>query len=160
MKALTEVRSIVDQCAQYYDWSCVASCVEIVLKIEGKVPMEFRALQDLQKNTMSGFAPFRKETCGILHGLEFTETPFNHPFDGLADLLGSELDDGRFPIISLCSGLDHAAKTGTVHEYVVVQYTGADFLALSKANAATQEELVFKNLSGTMPHTHVLTYKR
>jgi hypothetical protein len=158
MRALSEIRSIVDACSQYYDFSCAASCVEMVLKLENQCALTYRVLQDAQQNTKSGFEPFRGRR---MFDLLFDETGFEGAFPGLFSLLNSELSAERLPIITLVSQVDHAHRLILLHEYVVVAKDQDDFVALSKGGCGTLTDRVLQNLRDhKAPHTHVLCYSK
>jgi hypothetical protein len=89
-------RKILDAHKQHYKDSCAASGMEIVLKLEGLVPTEFREFQDKYPGPETGFT----KLCEMRRfGIDATEKTLNWD-SGLVEIR-SEIVAGRFPLASL-----------------------------------------------------------
>lgn len=89
-------RKILDAHKQHYKDSCAASGMEIVLKLEGLVPTEFREFQDKYPGPETGFT----KLCEMRRfGIDATEKTLNWD-SGLVEIR-SEIVAGRFPLVSL-----------------------------------------------------------
>ncbi|KAF0216565.1 MAG: hypothetical protein FD174_3659 [Geobacteraceae bacterium] len=104
---------IVDSHQQLFDWSCIPSAVELVLKLTGQVSTNYYDLQEDWQNNMGGtFANFD----GLdLYGLQFShkfkaKRDDSFPLTDLFDTISNELTEQRYVIVSLpCSGVFHTA---------------------------------------------------
>ena len=79
-------RSIIDQHEQKYSYSCIPSCVEMILKLLRKVPSEYNDLQEEWKNKRNGsFTDFdNKVIAEIMFRPEFAiERNKDFPFEEL-----------------------------------------------------------------------------
>jgi TPR repeat protein len=149
-------RDIIDAHRQTYDFSCIPSAVEMVLKLTGRVSENYYDQQNEWKNKTDGsFHNFDGKTiAGITfhssfwdaHGREF-------PLERLFQTIESELQAGRFVIVGLsCSG-------GT-HDWVIYdENTTGDFLAISKAGERTIEDNHVRRTITHMQGTDIGTYE-
>jgi hypothetical protein len=80
--------------------SCAASGMELILKLHGLVPIDFRGLQDKYQDTNIGF-----EKLDDLREYGITAKPEEVPFDEGMRLIESEIDRGHFPLVSLGSSV-------------------------------------------------------
>jgi hypothetical protein len=149
---------IVDRHQQLYPNSCPSMAVELVLKLHGMAGGGYRKIQDSYQNANIGYGPFRNRRIRQLY---FYERGFEPPFFGLGPLLETELNGGRFPIISLWSGEERKGDVRYIsfHEWVVIRQVGLDFHAVSKHFRRTIHCSVVDALSKS-PHTNLLCYHR
>jgi hypothetical protein len=154
-------REIVDKHKQLYDMSCIPMTVEMVLKLTGHAPAEYFELQNAWKNKRDGnFSNFDGST---LFGLTFHKRfgmprDEDFPLQRLFATIASELDAGRFVIVSLES------NSGW-HMYVIYGMDAeGDFLAVTKSGSqATGSETEYvrhvKGIISGMLGTDILTYE-
>jgi hypothetical protein len=124
-------RSILNQHEQKYLASCIPACVELVLKLLGKVPADYYEQQEAMKGRGDiGFGDFNGKTlfgvtfnnmfCGEGRGPDF-------PLPLLFSKIDDELAAGRYVIISLNS------QGGNWHMWVIYEKIGEEYRSVSRA---------------------------
>jgi hypothetical protein len=122
-------RRIIDAHEQRYNYSCIPSSVEMVLKLMGRVPLSYYGLQDAWRNKADGsFHDFDGKTFSRLtFHQQFTmarDSAF--PLTNLFATIDRELKAGRFVIVGLPAGNDF-------HNWVIYdEDANGEFLAVSK----------------------------
>ena len=128
-----QIKTIVDQHRQKYRLSCIPSCVEMVLKILGKVSVDYYDLQDSWQNKADGsFADFDGYSLG---GIVFRHRfalprDNNFPIGELFDFIDDELKEGRLVCVSLQEKIGY-------HMYLICAKQGQEYLAFSKNGSET-----------------------
>ena len=149
-------RHIIDAHEQRYNYSCIPSAVEMVLKLTRRVPGSYYEQQDAWKNKTDGsFRNFDGKTIeGVTFHQRFTEPHTGEfPLAELFQAIDAELRAGRFVIV----GID---CTGGTHEWVIYdEDTEGDFLAVSKAGAQTLEDKHVRKAISRMRSTDLGTYE-
>jgi len=142
---------------QLDQYSCIPMSVEFVLKLLGRVPLDYFDLQrEWQNRTDGSFALFDgRVIAGLRFRVRFALPRDEHfPLDELFDTIESELPAPRYVIISL-------AVNGGWHMYVVHEVLpNGGFGAISKA--LTGETLVTKQVREIvrgMKGTDILVYE-
>ncbi|MEO6993761.1 MAG: hypothetical protein ABI273_09045, partial [Lacunisphaera sp.] len=131
---------------QHYLGSCVASCVELVLKIEGRLDAGFHELQDQYQTDTSGMGPFLLEDFADKYKLRFTPVSFKPAaLNGIVPLLETEQAASRFPLVALFGKIDPVTNKASGHMHIVVQKFGADYVAFSKDSFLTIGQLVLQS---------------
>lgn len=125
---------IVDAHREKYPSSTIPMTVELVLKLMGRMPPESFAVQEPWKNKRDGnFSDFDNKTIdGVTFHHKFDQPRGNEfPTEDLFDAIDSELDDGRYVIISLYTGRNYML-------YVIVGRTAdGDYHAVTKEGEQT-----------------------
>jgi len=118
---MSDRETILKHHAQHYRNSCAASGMELILKLHSLVDPSFRAFQDKYRDTNIGF-----EKLGDMapHGVHAQD--YEKPIDEGFQIVRSEVQCGRYPILSLFS-----APVGW-HIWVAVPH-GDSFRLVSKA---------------------------
>jgi len=148
-------RYLIDKHEQRYDWSCIPSAIEMVLKLLQKVGSDFYELQDNWKEKKDGnFSDFDGTT---IRGLRFKKLFGNQrgpdfPKEDLYAKINEELNAKRFVIISL-------AVLNGWHMFVLFKKIGDEYLAFSKNGKST---LINNNVGAIidrMQGTDILVYE-
>jgi hypothetical protein len=152
-------RSIVDRHEQRYLLSCIPSCVELVLKMLQRVDPDYYAEQDAWQNNADG--SFGNYNNRELFGMRFRNLFHEHPrgptfpLEDLFARIDSELDGGRFVVVSLASNAGW-------HMYVVHSRANGEFHAISKASppagTTTIDENQVRAVVSRMGGTDILVY--
>jgi hypothetical protein len=150
------IQELIDKHEQLYPLSCIASAIEIVLKLLSKVDMDYYDVQNNWKNEDGelSFADFHDKT---FQGVRF-EHRFSigrnasFPFEELFETIESELIANRYVMISLPS------KKGW-HMWVIYQKQDDDFLAFSKAGKKTNYRNILKDEIWKVGGTDILVYR-
>jgi len=148
----------VTQHKQLDNCSCIPMSVELVLKLLGRVPADYYALQQQWANRTDGsFAAFDGRTLsGVRFKARFTlARDEQFPLDDLFRTIEAELNAGRFVIVSL-------QVPGGWHMFVIyAQLPSQEFRALSKFPGRT--EVIgcdrVRALIREMKGTDILTYE-
>jgi hypothetical protein len=150
--------TIVSQHQQLDDYSCIPMSVELVLKLVGRVPVDYYGLQREWRNRTDGsFAAFDGRTIsGVRFRLQFSlARDDKFPLDDLFRTIEGELAIGRFVIISL-------AMPGGWHMFVIHEMLpSGEFRAVSRS-PHRREILVTEQVRGIvrqMKGTDILTYE-
>ncbi len=149
-------RAVIDAHEQRYDVSCIPSSVEMVLKLLKREPGSYYDLQTKWKNKNDG--TFRNFDGKTFNGVTFHQQfalarNSDFPLAKLFDTIDSELQAGRFVIVSL-------ANSGGWHMWVVYDKDAdGEFLAVSKLGSETIEERHIKRVITQMQGTDIVTYK-
>lgn len=121
--------AIVNNHQQLDNFSCIPMSVELVLKLIGRVPIDYYDLQrEWQNRTDGSFAAFDGRVInGVRFRLQFSlQRDDKFPFEDLFRTIKEELAAGRFVIISL-------AVQGGWHMFVVFEMLpSGEFRAISK----------------------------
>ncbi|MCK4224867.1 MAG: hypothetical protein KAX39_06780 [candidate division Zixibacteria bacterium] len=150
-------KDIINRHNQKHMASCIPSCVEMILKLLGKVHIDYYDLQDEWNNKADGsFANFDKKTIyDVTFHREFNQQRgVNSPIDELFERIDRELQDGRFVCVSLCSN-------DGWHMYVIHKRTNGDYAAFSKGGQNGQETIEVTDVRQkvtNMRGTDILTY--
>lgn len=147
-------KNIIENHSQKYDYSCIPSCVEMVLKLLGKVNSDYYELQDnWRNNSLGNFKYFDNNTIkGITLNRKFAmNRDANFPFEKLKDRIDSELKNDRFVCISLVSN-------GGWHMWVIYRKNSGEYSAFSKANSTTINCENVWAIVQKMQGTDILTY--
>lgn len=142
--------------SQIYQMSCIPSSVEMVLKLEGRVPESYHELQTAWKNKRDGsFANFHGKTiAGVTFHQQFTMARnAEFPLEELFATIQDELAAGRYVIVCLPVG------PGCHNFLIYDEDVGGEFLAVSKAGATTIEERHVKAILLKMQGADIGTYK-
>ena len=156
-RGLTKFDSeIIDAHKQRYGMSCIPSSVEMVLKLEGRVPGSFHDLQTAWKGKSDGsFKDFDGKTfAGVTFHQQFA-LPRNRdfPLDKAFSTIHAELEAGRYVIAGLSS-------PDGWHNWVIYdEDADREFLAVSKFGATTIEERHVKRVITKMQGTDIGTYE-
>lgn len=122
---------------QIYQMSCIPSSVEMVLKLEGRVPQSYHELQEVWKNKSDGsFENFDGKTIeGVSFHRQFTMAHnAEFPIEELFASIHAELAAGRYVIVCLPVGPG-------CHNFVIYdEDEDGEFLAVSKSGETTIEE--------------------
>ena len=145
----------VDEHRQLYGWSCIPMSVELVLKLLGREPGEYFDLQRAWQNRKDGtFTDFDGRTiAGVTFRRQFfLPRDARFPMDSLFATIDSELDAGRYVIVSLW-------WRSAYHMFVIVDRTpGGDYRAVSKAGDVTMEVSNVKARVRAIMGTDIMTY--
>jgi hypothetical protein len=161
MKQPKETLQIVQSHLQKYNstdgGSCVASGIEMILKLEALVAETFYEIQDQYKYQNTGFAEFEGKN---LHGLTFHSKRYSTRDGSIQRLLESELLEQRYALISLPTGGWHIFLVYLLYEgdyHVVSKWSipelGSEPLRLNLRATLNQFFEVFDSFD-------VMTYKR
>ncbi|HEY5911121.1 MAG TPA: hypothetical protein VJA21_11010 [Verrucomicrobiae bacterium] len=147
---------IIDAHEQRYMRSCIPSSVEMVLKLMGRVPPSYYALQKAWKNKADGsFHDFDGKTFeGVTFHQQFRLARNSaFPLSSLFETIERELKAGRFVIVGLPRGSDF-------HNWVIYdEDLEGDFLAVSKFGPWTIERRHVKKAIARMHGTDIGTYE-
>jgi hypothetical protein len=150
-------KQAIDNHRQLYAMSCIPMSIELVLKLLGRVPSHFYALQESWKNKSDGnFSDFDGKT---INGIRFRKQfamPRNRqfPLAKLFETIDRELKTGRYVIVSLPS------SATTWHMYVIYgEGVYGDFVAVSKSGNNTIEAGHLKGTITKLEGTDILTYE-
>jgi len=156
-KCLTKFnRQVVDAHEQRYGMSCIPMSIEMVLKLLGRVPVDYHELQTPWKEKADGnFRDFDGKTIkGVTFHQQFDlQRNDQFPLAKLFERIDAELKAGRFVIVSL-------ASASGWHMYVIYdEDADGDFLAVSKSGKTTIEEKHLKKIITNMRGTDIMTYE-
>ena len=130
MKHPYETLQIVQRHLQKYNnpegGSCVASGIEMILKLEGLVPESYYKIQDHYKDQNTGFDEFERK---IYEGLVFHYEKFSCRDGSIQKIIKNELMNSRYALISL--------PTGGWHIFLVYLLSEGDFHAVTKWSMPT-----------------------
>jgi len=126
-----------------------------LLKLLDRVPQDYFDLQNVWKNKKNGtFGDFNGRTiAGVTFHRQFAMKRGKHfPLDNLFKTIDSELDAGRYVIVSLPSGSGW-------HMWVIVERTASgDYRAFSKYGDKTVEVADTKAQIRKKKGTDIMTY--
>ena len=149
-------QSIIDSHEQKFNYSCIPSAIEMVLKLLGKVDRNYYNLQNEWTNKKNGnFQDFHGRN---IEGVTFEHKFTNHrsasfPFNDLFAEIDHELASDRCVIISL-------QVDGGWHNYVIHEKRNNDYLAFSKDGKITINfQGSLKTHVENMQGTDILVYK-
>jgi len=147
-------KSIIDNHEQKYQLSCIPSAVEMVLKLLGKVGIDYYDLQESWKNKANGnFSDFDGKTIKNItfQKLFGNQRCPNFPLQNLFIKIDEELNSDRFVIISL-------ALNTSWHMFVVYDKFGDEYKAFTKNWKETQYINNVKETVERMQGTDILVY--
>jgi hypothetical protein len=146
----------VDAQRQLYQWSGIPMAVELVLKLTGREPADYDALQQEWKNKRDGnFINFDGKTVsGLTFHHQFDDPRGNEfPTGKLFKTINSELDHGRYVLISMHNG------SGWGIWVIVGRTASGDYHAVSKSmSGQTVTATNVKARVREMKGTDILTY--
>lgn len=163
IRSKKEIKEIIDQHQQKKDNSCVPSSVEMVLKLLGRVKLDF---YDLQKGCTNGcFSEYDGKTINgvTFQRINLAKRNSDFPFEELSQKIKEELLSDRYVIITFL-GLTSKGKR-KFHAYVVYDEDPSqnDFLTVTKAssngNYVTQFNTGIKSEIRNSKGTDILIYK-
>lgn len=148
--------TIVDEHEQKYPKSCIASAIEIILKLIGEVDTNYYDVQDNWKNEDNrlSFADFHNRKIeGVRFERKFSiDRSKSFPFKELFETIDCELAAGRYVVISL------VANNGW-HMWVIYKKKDNDFSAVSKSGKTTIHLPKLKDQVQRMGGTDILVYR-
>ena len=157
---MKDIPSLLKVHRQLHDWSCSASAHEFIAKLHGKLNDSDFPLQNDPTSQRGGF-----QFEAFLNGIGFTGCDDHFlPPDAL-HMIARETSDGRFPLVSILTGLGTAA---TYWHIVVAVPSGAEVALVDPAKQAyitstTAETLrLLRNVAIAVPgrdKIHLLTYR-
>jgi hypothetical protein len=157
------VKEIIDKHEQKQDFSCIPSAVEMILKLEGLVNLDYYEEQD--SYTYKQGNSFSLYDGKILINLKFRHLFYiirnvKFPLEELFDTIQRELNSNKFIAISLSESYDNNGATGNFHNYIVHSCNNNEFQSLSKKDKETIFcdfiKLWVKNMKGS----DILVYER
>lgn len=148
-------RKIVDQHRQFNDLSAIPSGIEMILKLNKKVPANFFDYQKIWGRNDGNFVNF--DSIAI-NGIRFYQKfnivrNKNFPFNDLYKTIDQELAEKRFVLISLPT---------EVSWFIFVIYgkqPNGDYLAFSKHGKKTIKETRIKELAERINGTDIMIYR-
>lgn len=152
--------NIIDEHQQLYELSCIPSCVEMILKLLDRVPVNYYTLQKLWGNKNGGFADFDNKTIeGVTFHNVYDDKKFprgdKFPLTELFSTIQEEITQGRYVGVSL-ENQNHRGY----HMYVVYDMdSNREFLAVSKNSQKTIYEDSIKKIITRMKGTDILIYR-
>ena len=161
MKHPYETLQIVQRHLQKYNspegGSCVASGIEMILKLEGLVTEDFYEIQDTYQHQNTGFSEFEGKP---IKGLTFHSERYSTKDGSIQKVIQSELMEQRYTLISL--------PTGGWHIFLIYLAFEGDFHVVSKWSIPELgDEPLRLNLKSTLNQFFeafdsfdVMTYKR
>jgi hypothetical protein len=150
--------ALLSRHAQLDEYSCIPMCVELVLKLMGRVaPGYFELQQEWQNRRDGSFGSFDGR---VIEGIRFQHgyaVPRDEkfPLDGLFLEIERELAEGRYVIISLVS-------SGGWHMFVIHErLPSGEFRAVSKRHGGSETLVVedVREVVSQMKGTDILTYR-
>ncbi len=157
----THTSTVLNAHTQLSPFSCIPMAVEFVLKLLGRIPLDYFDLQQDWINRPGGalgFNDFREFGGQTLYGVRFKAhyTPpvrgEAFPLEELFSVIDHELASGRYVIISL-------AVPGGWHNYVIHnRLSNAEYGAVTKAQNREQITNVRQRVTD-MRGTDILTYE-
>ncbi len=158
---LIYILPIVNAHRQIFEFSCIPSSVELVLKLLRKLPPKNFDLQKQWGNRTGSFDEFdNRIICGVHFNSQFRfERDSNFPLNDLFDCIDKELRKNRYVIVSLEEGWNESQII--YHMYVIYSKSGeGDYLAVTKKNF-TQTKIIqkVKQRIVKINGTDILTYK-
>jgi hypothetical protein len=149
-------KNILDKHHQIYQYSCIPSCVEIILKLCGYVTAQYYEQQISWGNRNNGsFADYHENNIeGLIfhHAYNFQRSD-DFPLEELFGTIQEEIEDGRFVAVSL-------DVTIGWHMYIIYEIdTRGEYLAVSKRGKETIFEDSVKKIVTRMKGTDILIYK-
>lgn len=156
---MMDCEEVISQQKQLYGNSCIPSGVEIILKVLGRVDIDYYDLQEEWDDRTDGsFADFdKKELFGVRFTHRFFDIPRgpDFPLDELFQMISDELSNGRLVLISL-------GMPPRFHIFAVVREAEGEFLSISKQGPKTSRNLSERRTKRTvrqMRGTDILTYE-
>lgn len=156
-------QSIIKCHEQLYKYSCIPSSVEMVLKLLGKVSVDYYELQREWDNRKDGsFEDFDGRTIeGVTFERKFTmERSKNFPIAELFKTIDDELKDGRLVIISIDSR--SVLNQPGYHMWLIYENIENGYSVFSKG-FKFPKVLRLQNLRGhvsNMGGTEILVYRK
>jgi len=166
---------VIKQHEQRYHTTCIPSAVEMILKVLGKVDINYYEQQEAWKDkTTRNFRPFDGKTIeGVAFKIEFDDKEYprgsDFPIEKLFQFIDKELEVGRYVIISLPSLLvsNLGFIFGSFHMWVIYAKNGDDYLAFSKVALSETDQIAkatvildrVKHLVRMIQGTDILTYR-
>ena len=152
---------VADHC-QKYQFSCIPSAVEMMLKLSGKVGSDYYELQHLWDNkTVGSFRDFNGKT---IEGLTFTYEKDFPSIDALFEEISKHLSENRLVAISLKAGLVDSAslRPDDYHMWIIYGYCekNGDYRAFTKIGQETKRITNVKEIVGKMGTTDILVYEQ
>ncbi len=147
-------KSVIDNHEQKYNYSCIPSAVEIVLKLLGKVGTGYYELQNSWKNkTIGNFSDFDEKTIENVKFQKLFGDPRgpSFPIQNLFAKIDEELKSNRFVIISLASNAGW-------HMFVVYEKLGDEYKAFTKIGKQTEYVNNVKERVKQIQGTDILVY--
>lgn len=148
-------REIIDKHSQLYPASMIPSAVEMILKLNNKVPFDYFDNQKMWRNNMSGnFINFDSISIkGIRFNHKFSlKRGDSFPIDQLFSTIDQELAEKRFVMISL-------KKDNHWSVHIIYGKTGNDeYVAFTKAGKKTMFERRVKEIVKQMKGTDIMIY--
>ena len=154
-------RKIIDLHEQKHELSCIPSAIEMILKLFGKIPLDYHGLQNVWQNKHDGnFSDFHEK---VIEGVKFfqkfkpSEYPRGplFPVNDLFSVIDEEIQAGRFVAISLSVNQDW-------HNYIIYEKNNADdYSAFTKFFNDTVTHYVknVKTRVREMEGTDILVYR-
>jgi hypothetical protein len=149
-------KEIIKNHKQIYNLSCIPSCVEMILKLLGKVDINFYSLQndwnDKSDGSFNDFDGYKFEN--ILFSHEFSSSRGEaFPFKKLYDRIDTLLLCGFYICVSIRNLYGY-------HMYIIYEKIGNEYWAFSKkSNSEEILELInVKEIIYLMGGTDLLTY--
>jgi hypothetical protein len=149
-------RQIIDYHKQLFTNSCIPSLVELVLKLNKKVPKDYYDLQRKWGNNCNGsWANF--DDCRI-YGLQFfhkygISRGIDFPLKDLFFEIDIEITNNRYVLTSLASGKN------SYHMWLIYKTAGEEYHAVSKDSSITIHEYSVKKKIRELQGTDILVYK-
>jgi hypothetical protein len=149
---------IVVNHVQRFEYSCIPSAVEMVLKLSGLVGQEYYELQTAWRPDTN--LDFRAYNGSVFEGLSFQRqfgippSP-QFPINELFEMIDRELSLNHFVIISL-------AVNGGWHMYVIFEKLADDYVAFTKTVLNGHQTLLISNVKEIvrqMEGTDILIYQ-
>lgn len=153
---ITFNKDIIDKHSQLFPRSMIPSAVEMILKLNNKVPFDYYDNQKMwRNNTNGGFINFDDIS---INGIRFHQKfnlnrGDNFPIDQLFSTIDQELAENRFVIISL-----FANKSWWVH-VIYGKTENHEYVAFTKAGEKTLIERRVKEIVKQMKGTDIMIYK-
>lgn len=148
-------KDIIDKHSQLFPLSMIPSAVEMVLKLNHKVPVDYYDNQKMWRNNRDG--SFLNYDSVSVNGLRFYQKfnlnrGENFPIDQLFTTIDQELSEKRFVLISLNTNRSWGV-------YVIYGKTeNDDYAAFTKAGKKTLMESSVKEIVRQMKGTDIMIY--
>lgn len=143
---------------QKYSNSCIPSCVEMILKLLGKVDINFYDLQidwgEKSDGSFQNFDKFMYDNIIFSHEFASEERGSSFPLNVLFDRIDELLLKGDYVCVSLIN------KDG-FHMFIIFNKIGHEFQAFSKMSKSNKTIYVsnVKQIITEMGGTDILSYK-
>lgn len=133
IRSQEKIKEIIDKHNQRSNESCVHSSVEMVLKLLGKVNLDYYALQD--GKSAGSFGEYNGKQ---INGVKFSQIKLakrgpTFPFDSLFEIIEKELKSNKYVIVTFIGDTEDGRR---YHAYVVYDQDNNqnDFLTVTKAS--------------------------